>query len=100
MARKKPLLLTLLDSARGLGLDKATVDKLEALNIPEVKSLSAKEIRAIRDRINASQGVFAALLNVNPSTIQKWEQGVVKPQNAALKLLHVLAKHGVEALMD
>lgn len=99
MARKS-LTQTLLDAAKELGLKKATIDKLEAFNIPVVTVLSPKEIKKLRRDIQASQGVFAALLNVNPSTVQKWEQGSVKPQNAALKLLHVLRNHGVDALRD
>lgn len=96
--KRKSLSKTLLENAKSLGFKKATVDKLEALNIPEVPELSAKEIKHLRKTVNASQGVFAALLNVNPSTVQKWEQGTARPQNAALKLLNVLKKHGINTL--
>lgn len=97
---KKSLTTTLLNSARSLGMRKATVDILESLNIPSVPELSAAEIKRIRKTVNVSQGVFAAILNVNPSTVQKWEQGTVRPQNAALKLLHVLKRHGPGPLTD
>lgn len=96
--KRKALSQTLLDSAKSLGFKKATVDKLEALNIPQVPDMSPSEIKKLRKKVNASQGVFAALLNVNPSTVQKWEQGSARPQNAALKLLNVLKKHGVATL--
>lgn len=97
--RKKSLTRALADAGKDLGFDKATVDKLEALDIPRVKNLRAKEIRAIRKSMNVSQGVFARYLNVNPSTVQKWEQGQVRPQNAALKLLNLINDHGVEILL-
>lgn len=97
--KRKSLSQTLVEAAKTLGLGKATVDKLETLNIPKVREFTPNEIKKLRARVNASQGVFAALLNVNPSTIQKWEQGRVRPQNAALKLLNVINVHGVNALM-
>ena len=97
--KRKSLSEALVGAAKDLGFEKATVDKLEALNIPEVKSLKPKEIRAIREKMNASQGVFARYVNVNPSTIQKWEQGAVRPQAAALKLLNLINDRGIEILL-
>lgn len=96
--KRKSLSQTLVDAAKDLDFEKITVDKLEALNIPEVKNLSPKEIRKIREKLNASQGVFARYLNVNPSTVQKWEQGTARPQNAALRLLNLINDRGVEIL--
>ena len=96
--KRKTLTRTLVDTAKQLNFSKVTVDRLEALDIPEVKILSAKQIRALRESMNASQGVFARYLNVNPSTVQKWEQGSVRPQNAALKLLNLINDQGVEIL--
>jgi putative transcriptional regulator len=98
--KKTTLTQTLVNAAKDLKFEKATVDKLQALNIPEVKTLSAKEIKRLRAKMNASQGVFARYLNVNPSTLQKWEQGTVSPQNAALKLLNLIQKHGVNILLE
>lgn len=96
--KRKTLSQTLIDAAKDLGFAKATVAKLEELDIPEVRTFTPKEIRRIRDKVRASQGVFAALLNVNPSTVQKWEQGKVKPQNAALRLLSIIDAQGIDVL--
>ena len=96
--KRKTLSQTLIDAAKDLGFAKATVAKLEELDIPEVRSFTPKEIRQIREKVRASQGVFAALLNVNPSTVQKWEQGKVKPQNAALRLLSIIDSQGIDVL--
>jgi len=95
---KKSLSQTLIEAAKELGFPKATVAQLEELDIPAVKSLSARQIRDLRNRMRVSQGVFAALLNVNPSTVQKWEQGTVKPQNAALRLLNIIDSKGIDIL--
>lgn len=94
----KSLSQTLIDAAKQLGFPKATVAQLEELDIPAVKELSAKQIRDLRHRVRVSQGVFAALLNVNPSTVQKWEQGKVRPQNAALRLLNIIDAKGIDVL--
>ncbi len=64
---------------------------------PPVKSIPAKEIRAIRARLGCTQVEFAALLNVPKVTAISWENGTRKPSGAALRLLAV-AKHHPEAL--
>ncbi|MCB0346920.1 MAG: helix-turn-helix domain-containing protein, partial [Bdellovibrionales bacterium] len=52
------------------------------------------DIKRIRKKINVSQGVFAVILNVNPSTVQKWEQGSTTPSGSALRLLNLLEDRG------
>ena len=88
----------LISSAKELGFDKATIDKLEALSVPAAKKLSAKQIKALRKRENVSQGVFAVYLNVSPSTIQKWERGEVSPRSAALRLLNIIKDKGLAGI--
>lgn len=55
-------------------------------------------VRALRERHNMSQPVFAAHLNSTPSTVAQWESGAKRPSKIAAKLLQVLAKHGPEVL--
>jgi putative transcriptional regulator len=62
------------------------------------KQISAKEIRRIRRALNASQTLFAIYLNVSPNAVRSWEQGVRRPQQAALKLL-TIAKKNPKALL-
>ena len=99
MKKRKTLTQTLVDASIELGFEKATVDKIKALNIPQVKNLSAQDIKNIRKTMNASQGVFARYLNVNSSTVQKWEQGTIRPKSAALKLLNLIEEKGFEILL-
>jgi putative transcriptional regulator len=66
------------------------------LNTPE--ELGPKEIKALRESYNVSQPVFARYLNTSESTVEKWESGATRPQGAALKLLSVARKHGLEVL--
>jgi len=57
-----------------------------------LKPLSKKQIAEIRNTMNVSQAVFAALLNISPKTVQAWEQGHGKPSGASLKLLTIARK--------
>lgn len=97
MKTKTPI-KSALEIAHDLKLDKLTLREIELLQIPKVKELSPSQIRKIREKEHASQGVFAQLLNVSSSTIQKWERGEVRPQNCALKLLNIAHKHGLGAI--
>jgi putative transcriptional regulator len=62
------------------------------------RPISAREIRQIRRKLNASQALFATYLNVSPNAVRSWEQGVRRPQQAALKLL-LIAKKDPKALL-
>jgi putative transcriptional regulator len=50
------------------------------------------EIRALRAGMNASQALFARLLNVSSNAVESWEQGIREPRQATLKLLHIARK--------
>jgi putative transcriptional regulator len=63
---------------------------------------TAREVADIRTRkARMSQAVFAELLNVSVSAVQKWESpGSGKhPSGAAARLLQVIESKGVEALL-
>ena len=55
--------------------------------------MDAAAIRALRERIGASQAVFAMALNVSTKTVQAWESGARKPDGGNLKLLRVAEAH-------
>lgn len=75
-----------------------TLREFDTLCLPPVKEYSAIQIKRIREKSHASQGVFAAYLNTSVSTVQKWEQGVKKPNGASLKLLNLVANKGLQIL--
>lgn len=52
--------------------------------------LSPTEIRAIRDRVNMSQAVFARTFQLSVETIKGWEQGKRKPDTAAANYLRII----------
>ena len=61
--------------------------------------MGATEIRALRDRVQLSQAVFAAVLNTSLSTVQKWEAGAKKPSGPSLKLLSLLDRKGLDGVL-
>ncbi len=96
--KQKSLSQALIETAKDFGFSKTTIDQLESLGIAKVSDLSPKEIKQIRQRMNVSQGVFAAFMNVATSTIHKWEQGSARPQRSALRLLSIIDSRGIEVL--
>ena len=65
-------------SPASLALEKSGIKlDLRAVEIPpRPKPMKASEIRALRESLNASQALFARLLNVSSNAVESWEQGV------------------------
>lgn len=85
---------------RRLGfIDARRMCELDALCKLEVPALSARKIKALRENLQISQPVFAALLNTSTSTVQKWEIGDKKPGGPSLKLLNLIERKGIEAVL-
>jgi len=83
----------------GIGLmDDITMREFDALCLPAIKKLSARQIKLLREKNKASQAVFAAFLNTSVSTVQKWEQGQKRPNGPSLKLLNLVADKGLGVL--
>ncbi|ABX47972.1 DNA-binding protein [Shewanella baltica OS195] len=97
------LLKSLHNTAKGLhdaGVMKtSTMREFDELCLPEIKVLTAAEIKRIRVANNVSQPVFAHCLNVSVSSVQKWEQGTRHPDGPALTLLNLVKKQGMSLLM-
>ena len=90
------------DTARGLHkagvMDTTTMREFDVLCLPPVKKMTARQIKQLRIRNRVSQSVFAAFLNLSPSTIQQWERGDKEPSGASLKLLNIVKEKGLMAL--
>lgn len=80
-------------------VDDITLRNIENLCLPEVKDYSPKNITEIRKRFNLSQAALASVFNISTSTVQKWEQGNKKPTGASRKLLDIMERKGLEALI-
>lgn len=80
-------------------IDKRALQTYDALCIEPVHKYTPKQIRMLRNRYRISQSVLAAMLNTSLSTIQKWEIGDKHPGGPSLKLLNILDRKGIEALI-
>lgn len=79
-------------------LDKQTMRDFDAACLTPVRPLTPEEIRALREREGASQAVFARYLNVTTGLVSQWERGEKQPQGSSLKLLSLVARHGLETV--
>jgi putative transcriptional regulator len=79
-------------------IDKQTMRQFDDACLTQVQPLSPKRIKALREREHVSQTVFANYLNVTPNLLSKWERGEKRPSGPALKLLSLVAKHGIAAV--
>lgn len=99
----KSILDTIHESAKGLHkagvMNDVTMREFDALCLPPIKTYTPAQIKRIRLKNRASQAVFAAYLNTSTSTVQKWEVGGKKPNGPSLKLLNLVDKKGLEALL-
>jgi putative transcriptional regulator len=85
---------------RNSGLvDDITMRNIENLCVPEVQEYTPENIISIRKKFKLSQAALASLFNISPSTVQKWEQGNKKPAGASKKLLDIMERKGISALI-
>jgi putative transcriptional regulator len=96
---RSPVMASIHETAEGLHaagvMDKQTMRKFDEACLTPVRPLTPEEIRTLREREGASQAVFARYLNVTTGLISQWERGEKHPQGASLKLLSLVAKHGL-----
>lgn len=101
--RKSRILEEMHETARGLRdaglISKRRMGEFEALCHLDVEEMPPKRIRLLRERAHLSQAVFAAVLNTSLSTVQKWEIGDKKPSGPSLKLLTLIERKGLEAVL-
>lgn len=84
----------------GAGLiSKRRMGELEALSHLDVHEMSPQKIKALREKAHVSQAVFAAVLNTSLSTVQRWDAGDKKPSGPSLKLLNLIERKGLEAVI-
>jgi putative transcriptional regulator len=108
--KKKPsrLAKALLETAEGMRkaglLDRSTYDKITLRHLgpkdtPKVAPITAEQIRAMRERAKMSQAVFARYLNLTGGYVSQLERGAKQPTGAALALLNVIKRKGIEAIL-
>jgi len=103
MKHKSRLLEAVHDTATDLNelgfIDKRAMNRYDVLCVEPVPDYTSEQIRTLRSRYHLSQAVLASILNTSLSTIQKWEIGEKHPGGPSLKLLNLLDRKGIEALI-
>lgn len=101
--RKSRLMDEMHETARGLHdaglISKRRMSEFDALANLDVKEMPPAQIKWLREKAHVSQAVFAAVLNTSVSTVQKWEIGDKKPSGPSLKLLSLIQRKGLEAVL-
>ncbi len=80
-------------------VDTITMKNIENLCLPNIQEYTPEKIVSIRKKFRLSQAALASIFNISPSTVQKWEQGNKKPTGASRKLLDIIERKGIEALI-
>jgi putative transcriptional regulator len=80
-------------------IDKRKMERFDALCLAPMPTYSAAKIRKLRTSLNISQTVLASVLNTSVSTVRKWEQGEKHPGGPSLKLLNLLDRKGIGAVL-
>jgi putative transcriptional regulator len=79
--------------------EKITMRHLGAQAVAEIAPITSDEIKSIRQQANMSQAVFAQHLNLTVGYISQLERGAKRPTGAALALLNVVKRKGIEAIL-
>ena len=99
----------LLETARDMRaigvMDERTFKKITLRHLggadeaPTAAPITADDIRALRERARMSQAVFARYLNLTVGYVSQLERGAKRPTGAALALLNVIRRKGMEAIL-
>ena len=76
-------------------IDKRKMRKFDVLCLDPIPEYDGAKIRALRDHLHLSQ----AVLNTSLSTVCKWEVGDKHPSGPSLKLLNLLDRKSLDAVI-
>lgn len=100
---KSPILEAVHETARDLHrlgfITKRKMRKFDVLCLDPIPAYDSEKIRALRHHLQLSQAVLASVLNTSLSTVRKWEVGDKHPSGPSLKLLNLLDRKGLEAVI-
>lgn len=72
--------------------NKLTLRQYVVKKNPQPK-VTAEFVKKTRENLHLSRGVFAHQLGVSPRTLEKWEQGVARPNDQAATLILLVRKY-------
>ncbi len=102
MSKSSRMLQEALETAQDLHragvIDMRKFQEYEAL-CKSIPQFTGKEVKELRNRIKVSQPVLARLINTSASAVRAWENGQKNPGGPSCKLLDILNRRGIEALL-
>ncbi len=79
--------------------EKITMRNLDRAEAATVVELTGDEIRQLRENAHMSQAAFAHILNLTVGYVSKLEREATRPTGATLKLLNVILRKGIDAVL-
>lgn len=101
---QRALLETADDMRQGGLMDEEVYERITLRLIPEserpikIPIPSGADIRAMREKANLSQAVFARRLQLTAGYVSQLERGVKTPKGPTLVLLNLIRKRGIDAI--
>jgi putative transcriptional regulator len=80
-------------------IDKRTMREFDESCLIAAPALKPEEIKALREGEAVSQSIFAHYLNVSKNLVSDWERGVKRPGGPALRLLSIVQRKGLDAIV-
>ena len=100
---RSPLLEAVHSAAEDLhkigAIDQITMRNFDVECLTPVEPMKPSTIRTIRQKSKMSQATFASALNVTTSLVSQWERGEKKPSGPSLKLLSLVKRKGIDAIL-
>ena len=63
------------------------------VEIPDPGEYGAAQVKALRDKLAVSQGIFATLIGVSSDLVAHWEHGIRTPGPLARRLMDLIAEN-------
>jgi putative transcriptional regulator len=79
-------------------IDKQTMRDFDGSCLTPIQQFTPAQIRALREREQVSQTVFAHHLNISKDSVSQWERGEKRPAGPSLKLLSLIERKGLASI--
>jgi len=79
-------------------IDKQTMREFDEGCLTPVHEFTPTEIRALREREEVSQTIFARYIGVTKDSVSQWERGEKRPAGPSLKLLSLIERKGLASI--
>jgi len=79
-------------------IDKQTMRQFDETCLTPIHEFTPQQIKALREREQVSQTVFAHHLNISKDSISQWERGEKRPAGPSLKLLSLIERKGLASI--